>query len=279
MTSKISKKFICLTSALLCSACAFEPAFRAPLAAQPDTRASRNFTSFSGALRCMDDMLVNAGKPRVILSSTDIPDRTKKIAVGADDMLVNAIGHMNRRSRTYVFQDQGLVRDGGLIDFRITPKKNVPRPDYYIRGSISQLDSNAMRDDAGLDLEREGSNGAGLLNGGFSRGRTVSVVSVDLHLVKFPSRQVVPGLSVSNSMAVVFARFRGRGQWLGQFDRDQPVAAGGSHRKPQSSGQELDRTRSDRAFGPAQRLALLAMFVTCGDIHPAARGSGTPIHV
>ncbi|MEE2944700.1 MAG: hypothetical protein VX444_05965, partial [Pseudomonadota bacterium] len=119
--------------------CGVTPPRLAPEIAQPNTRPARNFTSFDAPLRCMDGLL--QGKRTIKVSSTGIPDKTRRISVGGDDMLINAINRMTRTSRAYVFLDQGIVKDGGLIDLSITQGKKEPRPDYYIRGSISQLDS------------------------------------------------------------------------------------------------------------------------------------------
>jgi hypothetical protein len=81
-----------------------------PSIAEPDTRPARNFTSFSAALECMDGLFANSRRGQTLISSTDIPDETNLINVGADDMLVNAVSQMNRRSQAYVFVDQSLIK-------------------------------------------------------------------------------------------------------------------------------------------------------------------------
>ena len=183
--------------------CGVTPPRLAPEIAQPNTRPARNFTSFDVPLRCMDGLL--QGKRTIKVSSTGIPDKTRRISVGGDDMLINAINRMTRTSRAYVFLDQGIVRDGGLIDLSITQGKKEPRPDYYIRGSISQLDSSVATDEIGLGWEEGATTAApdnSLLNVTGNRRQGLSVVTVDLHLVSYPSRRVVPGASVANSMVV-----------------------------------------------------------------------------
>ncbi len=185
------------------SGCAGVHPSLAPDVTQPINRPARNFTSFSGALRCMDGLLAAANRPRVLISSSDIPDRTLAVRVGADDMLINAVSRMTRNSRAYVFLDQAIVKDGGALDIRVVRPRSPARPDYYIRGSISQLDRDAVNDSANSGLENDDAPLAGLTGVSFGRSRKLSVVSVDLHLVAYPSRQVVPGLSVANSMVVV----------------------------------------------------------------------------
>ena len=56
-------------------------------------------------------------------------------------MLINALARMTRESRAYVFLDQGLTSRQGQIDLQNVQKRNTPRPDIYVRGSISQFDS------------------------------------------------------------------------------------------------------------------------------------------
>ncbi len=171
----------------------------APSIAEPDTRPARNFTSFSAALDCMDRLLAGAARRQTLISSSDIPDETRLINVGADDMLINAISQMNRRSQAYIFVDQALIKFGGLLDVEVQNGDEVA-PQYYIRGSISQLDRDVTSDSASVD----GSFPSGNLTGSkFGPYRKLSVVSVDMHLVAFPSRRVIAGASVANSMVVV----------------------------------------------------------------------------
>ncbi|MEM7241668.1 MAG: peptidoglycan-binding protein [Pseudomonadota bacterium] len=175
--------------------------------AQPDTPPARNFTSFSASLRCMDDLLASANRPRVLISSTGIPDLTSKIKVSGDDMLVNAISSMNRQSGAYVFVDQSLEKDAGQISI-FTPGTSGASPKLYIRGSISQVDTPT---DTNLDADGTDQTGTRRLSPvSISVDRGVSIVSVDMHLVNFPDKTVVPGSSVANSMVVT-----GRGIGLG----------------------------------------------------------------
>jgi len=185
--------------AATCIGCVGPNPLLAPSIAQPDTRPARNFTSFSAALECMDGLLGKAGRGQILISSSDIPDETNYVKVGADDMLINAISQMNRRSQAYVFVDQALIKFGGLLDVEVQNGDEVV-PQFYIRGSISPLDREVTDTSATATL----SPGTGKLTGArFGPYRKLSVVSVDMHLVAFPSRRVLPGASVANSMVVV----------------------------------------------------------------------------
>ncbi|RVV96557.1 hypothetical protein EKE94_18090 [Mesobaculum littorinae] len=171
---------------------------------RPDAAPVRNLTSFGMPLHCMDGLLAASGRPRVTLSSSDIPDLTRKLPVGADDMLINAISQMNRSSGTYVFLDQTHVRGTGInVIVAEDPKKNDPRPDYYIRGSISQVDRGVHGRETGIGVSPTEIDSDVLGAVGVSGKRTLSVVSVDLHLVDYDTRAVLPGASVANSMVVV----------------------------------------------------------------------------
>ncbi len=200
-----------LTLLAFLTACAdFYPRL-APKVAQPRTPVARNFTSFSTSLRCVDEMLAKKGRGTILISSNGIPDRTKKIYVGADDMLVNAINHMNRFSQAYVFVDQPLERDPGqlaITTLQTDKKKLSLDPRLYVRGSISQLDSNVVNDTVSGDIDLLNAPNPPTIKSGplrtsdLGRGKTLSVVTVDMHLVAFPSRRVIPGSSVANSMVV-----------------------------------------------------------------------------
>lgn len=171
----------------------------APVLAEPNTRPARNFTSFAPALDCMDRLLKSSKRGQTLISSTDIPDETARISVGADDMLINALSRMNATSQRYVFVDQSLIKFGGLLDVEVQNGDELV-PQYYIRGSISQLDQEVANDSADITATP---SGGGLTGSRFGPYRKLSVVSVDMHLVAFPSRRVVPGASVANSMVVV----------------------------------------------------------------------------
>ena len=186
----------------------------APMTAQPKTPVARNITSFTPALQCMDGLLARANRPPLRISSTHIPDNTRTIAVGAEDMLINAVSHMNRRSGAYVFIDQGVVQSSSGQVFQIEKpttdaKKRPADPSFYISGSISQVDADTRDTSLSSDYDRDYPEPYGRRMGPSNRtaGRSNSIVTVDLHLVAYPSRQVVRGASVSNSMVVTNKTF------------------------------------------------------------------------
>lgn len=192
---------------LALTGCATVDPLVAKRVAQPDNRPVRNFTSFSASLRCLDDMLLARGIKRRAVTSSGFVDRTKKLSIGGDEMLINAVNQLNRKSRAYVFQDPPLERKDGQNTLLTTRgSKKERQAGLYFRGAISQLDSNVASASGSLDVDT-GAGNAVLEDTGFSRSRGVSVVSVDMHLVGFPSRTVIPGGSVANSMVVMTDKF------------------------------------------------------------------------
>jgi len=191
---------ICLLSLLILVACSPISPNLAQRSAQPKVPPARNFTSFSASLRCMDDLLLGAKRSRVLISSTGLPDRTKKLNVGTDDMLLNAINQMNRKSKTYIFIDQSLEKLNGQIAIH-TPRKGTIDPQLYIRGAITQIDSNV----ASSTLTLETDDPDRITDHEIGRGLTV--VTVDMHLVNFNTKAVISGSSVANSMVVTTKGF------------------------------------------------------------------------
>ena len=81
-------------------------------------------------------------------------------------------------------------------------------PNYYVRGAITQLDSNVLQSSASAGVSIPGMDLA--ING----NQVVSVVSIDLNVGKLITRQILPGISASNSIAVVQS---GKGADVGGF--------------------------------------------------------------
>ncbi|WP_193222003.1 DUF4384 domain-containing protein [Amylibacter sp. SFDW26] len=167
----------------------------------------------------MDRLLTKQKNNRILVSSTGITDLSRKISVGADDMLVNAINHMNVSNGKYVFLDQSLERKDGQIKLLTFAKDDI-KPQLYFRGAITQVDSNAVNDQANVSLDLTNAPHPFTINGGAltsvtpSLNRSASIVSVDLHLVSYPSKTILPGGSVANSMIVTNSTFGTGGKGL-----------------------------------------------------------------
>lgn len=144
----------------------------------------------------------------MLISSNGFPDNTKDLDVGADDMLINAISQMNASNRRYVFLDQALLKDFGQLEIVTSRKDEEQYPQIYVRGSISQIDERTV--DAGITTSYDGPSTRTVSDLYFKGTRKLSVISVDMHLVSFPSRRVLAGGSVANSMVVSQRRVDGR---------------------------------------------------------------------
>ena len=185
--------------------CATNPQ-EAVIAARPSTLPVKNLTNFTESLRCMDRLFLNYGFEGLVITSAGIPDETGNVAAGTKDMLISAISRMSKKSEAFTFVDydanQTDVHDlQGLLGFT----ENFAIPEFYIRGAITQLDEGVLNETVSgslgytIDLDEDQSKGLGV-NAGF--GQTVSVVSVDLNMGYLETRQIVPGVSSQNSIAV-----------------------------------------------------------------------------
>lgn len=172
----------------------------ANIAAAPKTPASKTFTSFTPALRCMDDLMIAYGKQDITITTAGVKDSTQKAAVGTKEMLINAINQMSRKSKafSYIDYDQENLsffndaqRASGQVGFKV--------PSYYIRGAITQIDDNALESQAGASLATP------FADLGISRDQIVSLVSVDMNVGETVTRQIISDAGSSNTMAVVRA--------------------------------------------------------------------------
>jgi peptidoglycan hydrolase-like protein with peptidoglycan-binding domain len=181
---------------LLLAGCMTSPQ-EAPVVAQPKSRAVQNVTSFSESLRCMDNLLAQFGRRNIVITSAGIPDATANVSAGTKDMLISAISRMSVASNAFTFVDfdqrqvdvhdlQSLV--GFTDDFLV--------PNYYIRGAITQLDEGVLSEQAGAGFAFDN------VGVGASADQVVSVVSVDMNVGNLVTRQIIPGISANNSMAV-----------------------------------------------------------------------------
>ncbi len=200
---KLTKGLVTTTLMMLATACSAWDPQTAHTVAQPQATPVRNITSFTPALQCMDDLFLSFGVRNVVITSAGIPDATGQVGAGTKDMLISAISRMSVKSKAFAFVDfdqsqTDIVQLHNLVgyteDFRV--------PSYYIRGAITQLDSGVIANQVGggvaiPDFEL-----------GVSKDLVVSVVSVDMNVGHLVTRQILPGISANNSIAV---RRRGLG--------------------------------------------------------------------
>lgn len=173
---------------------------RAAQAASPSTPAIKNITSFTPALRCMDELFVGFHKRGIVITSGGLPDETAKVRTGSKEMLISAISKMSVRSGAFSFIDfhrtMGSQDDLGHL-FEMKGSERTMLPDYYIRGSITQMDDNTIRKSKGF--------GFALPFMDFSLANDVAydLLSIDMSVVEAASRKILPETSVANTMVIV----------------------------------------------------------------------------
>lgn len=167
----------------------------------PEAKPFRTITNFSDGLRCMDRLMIDHGVRDVVVLIEDLNDSTKKINVGAKDMLITAVSDMTRRSRAIRLIAFGND-SGNLVSWINAAGKNnqvytAVVPKFDIRGSITQMDDN---------ISRQNESG-GLSIGNFSLGKGVdasaSSISLDLSMISTDTMELVPGVTSRNSAVIV----------------------------------------------------------------------------
>ncbi len=194
--SSIGRAVLC--GCLLLAGCQQPSPQKAQVAVQPKTPVVKNVTSFSEALRCMDDMFLAYGKQNIVITSDGIPDDTGKIKAGTKEMMISAIAKMSAKSGAYRFVD--VERHGDTVFYiedQWVGTSQITIPTYYVRGSITQADQGVMNDKQGAGLALP------FLSVGASRDQLVSLVSMDLNLGDTRTRQIMPGYSSTNTIATV----------------------------------------------------------------------------
>ena len=122
--------------------------------AGPDAAPQRSITGFSSALRCMDNMLIDYGVRDVSMLVEEIVDQTKKINAGTRDMLITAVSDMTRRSRAVRLIAFGKDATNAVSFLQSAQRLNAYQviPAYDIKGSVTQLDENVIRNQKDLGV-------------------------------------------------------------------------------------------------------------------------------
>jgi hypothetical protein len=179
------------------SAC-MTPPEQAMVAKQPSTAPARTVSSFSEALRCMDNLLWTHGKRDIYITSNGIPDETGRLLGGTKEMVITSVSRMSDKSNAFSFVDFEPALDSvNALYWMVGVRPEFRAPSYYIRGAVTQLDENVLADaaSAGISLPN--------VDLSVSRDQVVSVISVDMNVGELTTRRILPGVTASNSIAVV----------------------------------------------------------------------------
>ncbi|HLA35086.1 MAG TPA: DUF4384 domain-containing protein [Rhodocyclaceae bacterium] len=173
------------------------PAAAAASAAGPKTPAIKTITNFSQALRCMDELFMAFGKQGIVITSAGIPDETGKVRTGTKEMLITAVAKMTLKSNAFEFIDFHGGGDDLARLFEARGDAGRKMPDYYIRGSITQMDDNAVRTNKGAGISLP------FLDLGYSKDEAFDLVSMDMSIGEAATRKILPITSTSNTMVIV----------------------------------------------------------------------------
>ncbi|MBK7050098.1 MAG: DUF4384 domain-containing protein [Rhodoferax sp.] len=174
-------------------------ASRARIGGAPKTPAVKTITNFTQALRCMDELFLANNKQGIVITSAGIPDSTGKARAGDKEMMISAISKMTMKSNAFEFIDltQGAAGEGDLAKlFELKGGNATKIPDFYIRGAVTQLDDNAVRESKGVGIALP------FLDLGFSKDQSFDLISMDMSVGDASTRRILPETNTSNTMII-----------------------------------------------------------------------------
>jgi hypothetical protein len=166
--------------------------------ANPTDRAQRTITSFTPALRCMDELMFRTGTRDVTLMMEELRDATQKVPVSTRDMMTSAISDMTRRSRAVRLSVFGNDQQN-LVQLLQTAQKTSPFatvPEFNLRGTISQFDEDVQRNAASFGLVQQ------LFGLRFGNEARFSVLGFDAAVVRTDSFTLVNGVTSKNTTVI-----------------------------------------------------------------------------
>lgn len=171
----------------------------ARVSSAPKIPAVKTITNFTQALRCMDELFLSNGKQGIVITSAGIPDGTGKAKAGDKEMMISAISKMTMKSNAFEFIDltNGGSGEGDLaLLFELKGGGGTKIPDYYIRGAVTQLDDNAVRESKGVGIAFP------FLDLGYSKDVSYDLISMDMSVGDAATRRIIPETNTSNTMII-----------------------------------------------------------------------------
>ena len=170
----------------------------ARVAATPKAKPERTITNFTRALQCMDNLFVRYNITDLLVGAQDVVDPTAKSRVPTKDMLITALSKMSQRSKAIRFVVLGYDLQDISTYHNLHKGKEFSAPDFFIRISSAQFDKgvSSTRIGAGIRVQDAFSTEG-------NKDRMISIASIDMNLGVTKTLQMIPGLSSSNSIAVV----------------------------------------------------------------------------
>lgn len=173
--------------------------------AAPKTPAIKTITNFTQSLRCMDELFYAYGKKGIAITSAGIPDETGKVKTGTKEMLITAVSKMTMKSNAFDFIDFHSAADDLQGLFAARGDQNRTLPDYYIRGSITQMDDNTVRKNKGAGFSLP------FLDIGASKDDAYDLLSMDMSIGDAATRKIIPITSTSNTLLLLKGGVSGEG--------------------------------------------------------------------
>jgi len=169
--------------------------------ANPSDRAQRNTTSFTPALRCMDDIMFQRGTRDITLMMEEMRDATQRVPISARDMMTSAMSDISRRSRGVRLSVFGTDQQN-LIQFMQSAQKTSPFavvPQYSVRGTVSQLDEGVEKSSAtfGATLAEN------VFGVRFASDTRFAVMAMDAAVVQTDTMTLLPGVVSKNTTVLV----------------------------------------------------------------------------
>lgn len=166
----------------------------------PERAPHRSITGFSTALRCMDNMLFDYGVRDLSMLVEEIGDNTKKVNAGTRDMLITAVSDMTKRSRALRLVAYGKDATNVISFLQSAQRLNAYQviPQYDIKGSVSQLDENVIRNQKDLGVGFQP-----FINLGISRDAAASILGLDLSVLTTDDMSILPGVTSRNSVVIL----------------------------------------------------------------------------
>jgi Domain of unknown function (DUF4384) len=168
--------------------------------AGPEQKPFRAITGFSNGLRCMDYLFIDYGVRDLSMLVEELLDSTKKVNAGTRDMLITAVSDMTRRSRAIRVNAFGKDATNVISYLASAQRQNAYDlvPPYDIKGSVSQLDENVIRNqkDVGIGFSP-------FINLGIAGDAASSVMGVDLSVLTTEDMSIIPGVTSRNSVVIM----------------------------------------------------------------------------
>jgi Domain of unknown function (DUF4384) len=169
---------------------------------RPLTQPTRSFSSYSGALGCMDRLLRDMRMPTTLITSKNIPDPSGKVTVATKEMIITALSQMSRTSGAfrYVDYEVDLIRQDTVQNLTTlligANQLQIQRPALYVSGAVTFADINVASNDADVGTS------ASRLETGYSKNRSGTLIGLELHLGEFRTRTLIPGIDTANEVVI-----------------------------------------------------------------------------